>query len=78
MRRFLSRLLGSLTDGLVAYGMLYAGVSVPGQDARRRAAGARTRPAVLDEPPARHPERLCPEVPLTPAERALLREFGTR
>jgi hypothetical protein len=54
-------------QGLVACG----GVYLAGESARA-AAG---RPPLLLGPPAGHPERLRPDVPLTALERALLRDW---
>ncbi|MGN9796132.1 DUF6059 family protein [Streptomyces sp. OZ13] len=54
--------------GLVAYGSVYAA----GECAR----AAALRPASLRGPAPGHPERLRPDMPLSPLERALLRELG--
>ncbi|MET7515741.1 DUF6059 family protein [Streptomyces sp. NPDC005480] len=54
--------------GLVALGAVY----VAGETSR-----SRTPRLLLAQPPAGHPERLCPDVPLTSLELALLRELET-
>ncbi|MEU3891380.1 DUF6059 family protein [Streptomyces sp. NPDC029041] len=68
-RRWPARLLRHAWSGLVAMGTVYL-------------AGETSRPQTPDAPPAGppagHPERLRPDVPLTRLERALLRELGER
>ncbi|MEU0372628.1 DUF6059 family protein [Streptomyces sp. NPDC006283] len=65
--RLARRCLRPLWQGLVACGAVY----LAGESER----AAPRRPTVLLEPPAGHPERLRPDVPLTALERALLREW---
>lgn len=56
------RLLRSLFRTLAAYGTLHTGpLPAPGSE--------------LTGPGPGHPERVCPDVELTPLERALLREL---
>ncbi|WP_225636145.1 DUF6059 family protein [Streptomyces solaniscabiei] len=38
---------------------------------------ARADTRLVDAPPPGHPERLCPDVPLTALERALLKDIGS-
>ncbi|WP_308363584.1 MULTISPECIES: DUF6059 family protein [unclassified Streptomyces] len=71
------RLLRSIYGSLVAYGSLYtggepkgAGGVLPGPPPPPP-----VPPRVLTGPGAAHPERVRPDVPLTPMERALLREL---
>jgi hypothetical protein len=67
-RRWSSLLLREVWLGLVALGAVY----VAGEASR-----SRTPRVLLAQPPAGHPERLCPDVPLTSLERALIRELET-
>ncbi|MFE4691785.1 DUF6059 family protein [Streptomyces sp. NPDC056749] len=60
------RLLRALRRSLTAYGAPYAGVDPEGE-----VAPAGSGPA------AAHPERVRPDVPLTPSERAHARELGS-
>ncbi|MEV7415207.1 DUF6059 family protein [Streptomyces sp. NPDC089919] len=64
------RLVRALWEGLVVLGRLH----VTGGREEHEAAPARRRP-VYDCPPAGHPERLRPEVPLSPVERRLSRHL---
>ncbi|MFD6282082.1 DUF6059 family protein [Streptomyces sp. NPDC060209] len=66
------RLLRALCRSLVAYGASYAGVEDP-EDGGRQAPGP---PPAGSGPGAAHPERVRPDVPLTPTERAHARELG--
>lgn len=62
------RILRSIYRVMVAYGTMYTGVDPGGADG--------TAPASVLEmrgPGPGHPERVRPDVPLTPSERALLR-----
>ncbi|MGW4384834.1 DUF6059 family protein [Kitasatospora sp. NPDC004531] len=63
-----SRLLATawqiLKSGLIAVGWIWAPYPL-------HAYAERLLDPVLDEPPAGHPERLAPEHPVTPEERAL-------
>ncbi|MFE7842125.1 DUF6059 family protein [Streptomyces sp. NPDC057474] len=68
-RRWPSHLLRHVWAGLVALGGMY----VCGEVRR-----ARAPQVLLSRPPAGHPERLCPQVPLSPLERALTRELSGR
>jgi hypothetical protein len=43
---------------------------------REHAGGTGTMPPEPDGPLPGHPERLCPEVPLTAQERLLMRDLG--
>lgn len=64
------RLLRSLYRSLTVYGTIYTGVYPDG------AAGAVPVPVPeLMGPGRAHPERVCAHVPLTPLERALMREL---
>jgi hypothetical protein len=67
-RQAVRRGLRVVWRGLVAYGSVYAA----GECAR----AAAERPAPLSGPATGHPERLRPDVPLSPLEGALLREWG--
>jgi hypothetical protein len=62
------RILRSIYRAMVAYGRMYTGVHPGSADG--------TAPASVLElrgPGPDHPERVRPDVPLTPSERALLR-----
>ncbi|MBT3154613.1 hypothetical protein HTV45_27715 [Streptomyces sp. CHD11] len=65
LRRFARALVAEVWRCLVAVGA----VQLAGESAR-----ADFRP--VDVPPPGHPERLCPDRPLTALERALLAEMG--
>ncbi|MGP3683709.1 DUF6059 family protein [Streptomyces sp. IBSNAI002] len=65
------RWAGVVWQGLVSFGTLH----LNGEIAR---AEHRPGPAPLDCPPPGHPERLRPDVPFTPVERALLRDLQSR
>ena len=67
-RHAVRRGLRGVWRGLVAYGA----VCLAGECAR----AAAERPGPLSGPAAGHPERLRPDVPLSPLERALMRELG--
>lgn len=66
--RYVNKALRGIYSSLVAAGWIWLGISMIGPPlpvlARR-----------LDEPPAGHPERLCPHVPLTSTELALQRQL---
>ncbi|MEV5162636.1 DUF6059 family protein [Streptomyces sp. NPDC053728] len=66
------RVLRALYRSLVAYGASYAGVEHPEGGGR----GASGPPVTGSGPGAAHPERVRPDVPLTPTERAHARELG--
>ncbi|WP_411107599.1 DUF6059 family protein [Streptomyces sp. cmx-4-9] len=73
------RLLRSLYGSLVAYGTLYTGGEPKG------AVGGLPEPPPPPAPPRgltgpgpAHPERVRPDIPLTPLERALQRELRVR
>ncbi|QIP82880.1 hypothetical protein GLX30_00905 [Streptomyces sp. Tu 2975] len=68
-RHAVRRVLRVVWRGLVAYGSVH----VAGECAR---AAVEQRPALLSGPATGHPERLRPDVPLSPLERTLLREWG--
>ncbi|MEV1026976.1 DUF6059 family protein [Streptomyces sp. NPDC050264] len=69
LRRWPSRLLRQIWSGLVAQGTH----QVAGEMRR-----ARVPAVVLERPPAGHPERLCPEVPLSSLELTLIRAVDVR
>ncbi|MGW0885805.1 DUF6059 family protein [Streptomyces sp. NPDC002671] len=78
------RALRAIYRALVEFGMLYIGPEPQGMVASHRDAGHREGesvpvtgppPGPLTGPPAGHPERLCADVPLTPLERELVREW---
>ncbi|MFJ9250072.1 DUF6059 family protein [Streptomyces sp. NPDC101776] len=71
IRSFPRRFLREVYRALVAHGTQYTGV-------HPEAAAPPAPAAVLTGPCAAHPERVCREVALTPAERALARELGAR
>ncbi|MGW1408204.1 DUF6059 family protein [Streptomyces sp. NPDC002403] len=67
------RLLRSIYRSLVAYGTMYTGVDPVGSG------GTAPEPTeMLRGPGAAHPERVRPDMPLTPSERAHLRELRSR
>ena len=66
--RITVRMCGALYRSLVATGCVW----VPGFAIVRRP----DDDPVLDAPPVSHPERLCPERPLTEGERKLLQELA--
>ncbi|MEV7601810.1 DUF6059 family protein [Kitasatospora sp. NPDC089797] len=68
MTRSALRLLNSpAMIGLMAFGSFF-GLMVPPQIAEME-------PEVLSDPGPRHPERLCPQEPLSALERRLLHEL---
>ncbi|MGW6532828.1 DUF6059 family protein [Streptomyces venezuelae] len=69
MASFIRRLWREVYASLRAYGAFYISAAHP-------AAAPPPPPAARPGgPPAGHPERLCPEVALTPVERALNRQL---
>jgi hypothetical protein len=71
MARLIKRLLHEVYEALRAYGSLHLpAVSLP-----PGTAPPDEEPAELAGPPAAHPERLRPDLALTPAERALERQM---
>ncbi|MFF3646571.1 DUF6059 family protein [Streptomyces sp. NPDC002564] len=81
MASLIRRLWREMYTALQAYGSLY--VSGPwhpadAAPARRPAAGQEPPgrvPVRLQGPPRAHPERLCPEIALSPVEQALNRQL---
>ncbi|MEU3838497.1 DUF6059 family protein [Streptomyces sp. NPDC028635] len=69
--------LGPLWRGLVEFGSVHLTGEAARADAGRPAGGTSTRRRLLQQPPAGHPERLRPEVPLTALELALLSDLKT-
>ncbi|MGW5869031.1 DUF6059 family protein [Streptomyces sp. NPDC055239] len=67
----LRRALNAVWQSLVAFGLIYAVGEI-----KRLEALPQDAAQPLDAPPPGHPERLCPDVPLTPAEHALALELG--
>ncbi|MEU9145952.1 DUF6059 family protein [Streptomyces sp. NPDC048349] len=65
------RWAGVVWQGLISFGTLH----MHGETLR---AEAEPRPVPLGGPPPGHPERLCPELPLSPVERALFRDLQAR
>ncbi|MGR4880112.1 DUF6059 family protein [Streptomyces sp. LARHCF249] len=63
------RWAGVVWDGLVSFGTLHM------HGETLRAAEPEPTPLPLDGPPPGHPERLRPDVPFSPVERALLRDL---
>ncbi|WP_407564734.1 DUF6059 family protein [Streptomyces sp. 184] len=73
MAGFFKRVLHEVYEALKVSGSLHvAGPWIPSWLPSQADDG----PPRLDEPPAGHPERLCPGTALTPAERALERELN--
>jgi hypothetical protein len=71
MAGLIRRLLREVYAALQAYGSSHlSGALVPPAPWRQEG-----EPAELEGPPPAHPERLCPEVALTPVERMLEREL---
>lgn len=68
---FFRRLLTALCRGLVALGMQHTG----GEPGHPYPPLPPERAPELEGPPARHPERLRPDIPLSPLEQALQREL---
>ncbi|NGO43899.1 DUF6059 family protein [Streptomyces ureilyticus] len=62
-----TRFLRGCYESLVAAGWMWLGLP---------AAPPTPRPPVLLPPPLGHPERLCPDIPLTTTERALERQLA--
>ncbi|MET8681303.1 DUF6059 family protein [Streptomyces sp. NPDC004647] len=60
MRSHVARLLRFFLDGLIGLGQGWVYIPAP----------------PLDEPAAGHPERLCPDQPLTETERGLARQLA--
>ncbi|WP_413251913.1 DUF6059 family protein [[Kitasatospora] papulosa] len=71
-RPFALRLLRALRRSLTAYGAPYVGVDPWSTDT-----GACGPSPEGSGPGAAHPERVRPDVPLTPSERAHARELGS-
>lgn len=72
-KSFTRRVLYRIYDALRVFGTIYTGV----EPESLAAAGGLPSPR-LTGPSAAHPERLAPEIPLTPLELALLRELDHR
>ncbi|WP_351232745.1 DUF6059 family protein [Streptomyces sp. NPDC002133] len=68
--RYVSRALREVYSSLTAAGWVWIGF--PPMGPLQPMAAPR-----LEEPPQGHPERLCPDVPLTNTERALQRQLVT-
>ncbi|MEV2255276.1 DUF6059 family protein [Streptomyces sp. NPDC050147] len=66
----LRRVVNAVWQSLMAFGLMY---TIGERKSLEAAAPDAARP--LDAPPAGHPERLCPDIPLTPAEHALALEL---
>ncbi|MGA6175095.1 DUF6059 family protein [Streptomyces sp. NPDC012600] len=69
------RLLAALGRSLSAAGWMWLGLAGVGPSPPPGSAPP-LLPGPLRPPPEGHPERLCPEVPLTEAERALARDLA--
>ncbi|MFJ1594998.1 DUF6059 family protein [Kitasatospora albolonga] len=69
------RLLAALGRSLSAAGWMWLGLAGVGPPPPPGSAPP-LPPGPLRPPPEGHPERLCPEVPLTEAERALARDLA--
>ncbi|MEU2154405.1 DUF6059 family protein [Streptomyces sp. NPDC019396] len=67
--RLLMRVVHGCYDALVAAGWMWIGVPVP---------APRTAHPGLRPPPPGHPERVRPDIPLTPVERVLRRQLVSR
>jgi hypothetical protein len=67
------RLLRSIYRSLVAYGTMHTGVDPDGSGGTAPSSARRLR-----GPGPAHPERVRLDVPLTPSERAHLRELRSR
>ncbi|MFF7856419.1 DUF6059 family protein [Streptomyces sp. NPDC007904] len=67
-RRWHYRLLRQTWKGIVAMGTVHLAGEIAAASVASR--------ADLEGPPAGHPERLCPQVPLSLLERRLMRELG--
>ncbi|MEU5901964.1 DUF6059 family protein [Streptomyces venezuelae] len=79
MAGLIRRVWREVYAALQAYGAIYVSPAQPAEETVRPA-GETARPAPGPRhggPPAGHPERLCPEVALTPVERALNRQLET-
>ncbi|MFJ7199808.1 MULTISPECIES: DUF6059 family protein [unclassified Streptomyces] len=72
-RSLARRVLRSIYRGLVAYGTMYSGVDPVGPGATEPEPTGKLR-----GPGPAHPERVRPDTPLTPLERAHLRELRSR
>lgn len=71
MAGLIRRVWREVYAALQAYGAIYVSAAQPAQDPAPPAVPRR------GGPPAGHPERLCPEVALSPVERALNRQLET-
>ncbi|MET8690671.1 DUF6059 family protein [Streptomyces sp. NPDC004732] len=75
MASLIRRFWREVYAALQAYGAIYvSGAWVP-PGAPPQAPPRASTPPGLAGPPTAHPERLCPEVALTPVERALNRQL---
>ncbi|MFI7321993.1 DUF6059 family protein [Streptomyces venezuelae] len=77
MAGLIRRVWREVYAALQAYGAIYVSPAQPAEDPARPAEDP-VRPVSGPRhggPPAGHPERLCPEVALTPVERALNRQL---
>ncbi|MFG2503296.1 DUF6059 family protein [Streptomyces sp. NPDC048441] len=66
----LRRALNAVWQSLIAFGLLYTIGELKRAEALQENAAE-----PLDAPPPGHPEKLCPDIPLTPAEHALALEL---
>ncbi|MBT2544331.1 hypothetical protein J7E99_27415 [Streptomyces sp. ISL-44] len=67
------RWAGAVWQGLVTFGTLHLG-----GETLRAEHEHHPRAVPLDGPPPGHPERLRPDLPFSPVERALLRDLENR
>ncbi|MEU6811642.1 DUF6059 family protein [Streptomyces sp. NPDC046831] len=72
MRTFVVRLLRGVYESLVAFGQLWT-LQPPPAPSSPHASVDTPAPPPLAGPPPGHPERLSPDLPLTPVEEAVAR-----
>ncbi|MCC9741384.1 DUF6059 family protein [Streptomyces sp. MNU89] len=76
--RALRRAAAAVTDAVIGAGCLWMPPLPPAEAERRHPATAARQPVagpLRAGPPAAHPERLRPDLPLTATERALARQL---